>query len=99
MANSKAEKEHMGAVAALGCIACRKLGYEGTPAEIHHIGNGTMGKRNGNYNVIPLCPVHHRTGPDAVHMNKTAFEAQFGNEHQLLKETIELVEMWRDSFV
>mgnify|MGYP003328680870 CR=1 FL=1 len=32
-----AEKKHMKRVAELGCIACRKLGYEDTPAELHHI--------------------------------------------------------------
>ena len=99
MANSKAESDYMSAVASLGCIACRKMGYEGTPAEIHHIGNRTMGKRSSNYDTIPLCPIHHRTGPDAVHMNKKVFEAQFGTELELLKETVELLKIWRDSFV
>ena len=32
---------HMARVAALGCILCRRLGYLGTPAEVHHIRTGT----------------------------------------------------------
>lgn len=52
----KAEKEHLNNVAELGCIVCRNNGFYGSAAEIHHIGNGTMGKRASNYEVIPLCP-------------------------------------------
>ena len=53
---TKAERKHMDKVAQLGCIVCCNLGYDDTPAEIHHIGNGTMSKRASNYEVIPLCP-------------------------------------------
>ena len=50
---TKAEKVHMRKVADLGCIACRKLGYEDTPAELHHVKKGTMGKKASTYEVIP----------------------------------------------
>ena len=40
----KPEREHLKKVAELGCIACAKLGYHDTPAEIHHIPSGAMGK-------------------------------------------------------
>lgn len=85
----KAEREHLNKVADLGCIVCRNLGYYGTPAEIHHIGNGTMSKRASNYEVIPLCYIHHRTGNNgvAVHSGRKAFEANFGTEKELLKQT------------
>ena len=53
---TKEEKEHMGRVASMGCVICRNLGLGESPAEVHHIGNGTMGKRASNYEVIPLCP-------------------------------------------
>jgi hypothetical protein len=53
---TKAEKEHMGRVAALSCVVCRNLGLGESPAEVHHIGNGTMGKRASNHETIPLCP-------------------------------------------
>ena len=63
---TSAESAHIGRVVAAGCIVCRNLGYGETPAEAHHIGNGTMGKRASNYEVIPLCPAHHRCGGHGV---------------------------------
>ena len=43
----KKDKEYLSKVADIGCILCYKLGYSGTPAEIHHIrGMGLgMGER------------------------------------------------------
>ena len=38
---TKDEKRHLSAVAELGCAVCRRMGYEGTPAEIHHKRAGT----------------------------------------------------------
>ena len=82
----KAEREHLSKVAALGCIACEQLGYSGTPAEIHHIRKGMgMGQRNDHFHTIPLCPYHHRQGPDAVHVSPAAFVRKFGSEEFLLE--------------
>ena len=62
-----AEKKYMSKVAELGCAVCRRMGYEGTPAELHHPRRGTgMGQRASNYDVLPLCPEHHR-GKTGVH--------------------------------
>lgn len=87
----KAEKEHLQKVAEMGCIACVNLGLGETPAEIHHIGNGTMSKRASNYEVIPLCHFHHRTGNigDAVHAGRKSFEEKHGTEQELLKQTMD----------
>ena len=87
-APTKAESKHMDRVVALGCIACLNKGYYDTPSEIHHIGNGTMGKRATNYEVIPLCPIHHRTGGygTAVHAGRKAWEDEFGTEQELLNQ-------------
>lgn len=86
------ERQHMAKVAALGCIACRKIGYHDTPAEIHHIRTGMgMGQRNSHYKTIPLCAQHHRHGADAIHRSKEYFESQFGTEEQLLGEVMELL--------
>lgn len=79
---TKAEKEHLNRVAELGCIICHQ------PAEIHHLRTGMgMAQRNSNFNVIPLCPLHHRTGGygTAFHAGKKAFEQNFGSEEELLK--------------
>ena len=88
------EKRHLNKVASMGCIVCVNLEHGETPAEIHHIGNGTMGKRANNYEAIALCPIHHRTGGVgvAVHAGRESFEANFGTEQELLLQTL----MWVD---
>ena len=81
---TKAEKEYMSSVAELGCIIC------GAPAELHHPRTGQgMGQRASNFDVIPLCPKHHRTGNygTALHAGQKAFEAKFGTEAELLEKT------------
>ena len=85
---TKAEKKHMDKVAGMGCCVCVNLGLGETPAEIHHIGNGTMGKRAGNHEVIPLCHIHHRTGGYgvAVHSGRVQWESNFGLESELLEQ-------------
>ena len=82
----RAERHHLSKVAAMGCIACQLMGYEDTPAEIHHIRTGMgMGQRNDHYHTIPLCPEHHRHGSNAIHRSKKSFEADFGTEMELLE--------------
>ena len=91
MAKSSAkDKRYYAKVAELGCIACKKLGYETLQVEIHHIGNGATGLRGDNRNVIPLCHIHHRTGNIgvAVHAGRESFEVIFGTEQELLEEII-----------
>ena len=87
--STKAERNHMGAVAALGCVVCRNLGFGETPAEVHHIGNGTLGKKASNFETIPLCDAHHRNGGHgvAVHAGRKTFEARYGTERELLEQT------------
>ena len=88
---TKAEKVHMRKVADLGCIACRKHGYEDTPAELHHVKKGTMGKKASNYEVIPLCPHHHRTSNESYHLNPLWFTEKFGTQQELLEEVTRLI--------
>lgn len=85
----KAEKEHLKKVAELGCIVCANMGYHGAPAEIHHVRfNQGLAQRASNFDVIPLCFMHHRGGGYrvAIHAGKKAFEARFGTEQQLLEQ-------------
>lgn len=64
---TKDERKYLSMVAELGCAVCRRIGYEGTPAEIHHPRAGVgMGRRSSNAAAIPLCPEHHR-GKTGVH--------------------------------
>jgi hypothetical protein len=91
---TKNEKQHLSRVAGLGCIACRKLGFYDSEAEIHHLREGQgVGMRASNYDAIPLCHKHHRTGGYGVafHAGKQAFEDQFGTESELLAEIYELL--------
>jgi hypothetical protein len=88
-----AEKKHMSAVAELGCAVCRRMGYEGTPAELHHPRRGTgMGQRASHFEVIPLCPRHHR-GSNGVHgLGTKGFVKHWGfDEADLLADTLKLL--------
>ena len=83
-----AEKRHMGKVAALGCYACRQNGFDDTPAELHHIRTGVgKGQRASNYQVIPLCPHHHRHGShgEAYHSGPKVWQERFGNELDIVE--------------
>ncbi|WP_062266925.1 Ref family recombination enhancement nuclease [Endozoicomonas arenosclerae] len=97
---TKEEKQHLQDVAALGCVACRRAGYGETPAEVHHITTGFgTGQARDDLKVIPLCPAHHRTGPDAVHVSPALFERRFGHELELLEQTCKDLAAYRSSFV
>jgi len=85
----------MGRVAAIGCILCRHIGFQGTPAEVHHlkIGTGASDKAS-DWLTIPLCPRHHRVEyPDSVHaLKEEGLKRKFKvGELDLLAMTIEAV--------
>lgn len=89
---TKAEREHLSRVAELGCWACRKDGNYGTPAEIHHIRDGMgMAQRASDFEAIPLCPSHHRTGMGgvlSVQNHYQQFIKRYGDERTLLAEVL-----------
>ena len=85
---TKEEALHLSRVAELGCIIC------GMPAECHHIRSGVgMGKRSSHFEVLALCPTHHRLGGHgiAIHAGRKTWEAKFGSENDLLKKTLLLL--------
>tara|TARA_R100000664_G_C2750004_1_gene137347 strand:- start:356 stop:625 length:270 start_codon:yes stop_codon:yes gene_type:complete len=86
---NKKEREYLRKVAELGCVICIKLGYEDTPAEIHHIRK--MGERRDHFKTIPLCPYHHRTSNESYHLNPKWFTDNFGTQQELLEETLRLI--------
>lgn len=94
---TKAERAYADKVARLGCVLCLRLGFEGTPAELHHPRTGVgAGRRAPDSEVIPLCPEHHR-GRTGVHgMGRRGFEAHYGvTELDLVAETKRLVgDLW-----
>lgn len=77
----------MGLVARVPCVVCAQLGYE-TPAQVHHMRDGNLGKRQSDFLTIAVCPEHH-TGSYSIHKDRERFERQFGSELQLLALTIE----------
>ena len=81
-------KKYMSLVAEMGCIVCKRMGYPGTPAELHHPRAGTgAGRRASDWDVIPLCPEHHR-GKTGVHgLGTKGFVKHWGfDEQDLLSE-------------
>ena len=86
------EKKHMNAVAELGCAVCRRMGYEGTPAELHHKRAGTgAGRRSSHYEVIPLCPEHHR-GKTGLHgLGTKGFVDHWGYDEDDLLTDVEVL--------
>ena len=89
---TKKEKLHMSQVAELGCICCNKLGFPGSPAQLHHIKNQTgVGRKSSHYEVIPLCNFHHVGSEEAYHFSPKTFTEKFGSQEDLLKETLELL--------
>jgi hypothetical protein len=87
----KREAQYLSKVADIGCIICYRAGYPGTPAEIHHIrGLGLgMGVRNSHYNVIGLCPEHHRGNTGYHGLGRKAFERSYGITEQELQLQLE----------
>jgi hypothetical protein len=87
------EKKHLNRVADLGCAVCRRMGFPGTPAEIHHKRAGTgAGRRSSHWETIPLCPEHHRGATGLHGLGTKGFTKHWGfDEVDLLKETIELL--------
>ena len=84
----------MDSISQLGCIVCRVHEFLYTPAEIHHIGGKT--KAEAHLNSIPLCFFHHRGGENTDHYVsrhpwKSAFEARYGLESELLDFTTDMV--------
>lgn len=94
---TKDEKRHVSSVVALGCIACRQDGFYDTPAEAHHPRAGAgVGKRASHYDVLPLCPAHHRgthhPAVPSIHLAKREFINRYGTESELLEKVRALLE-------
>ena len=86
------ERQYMSDVAGIGCIVCRNLGEDESPANVHHIrtGNGA-GQKSGNYLTIPLCHFHHQGGEGIHTLGTRVWQPKYGDELSLLNQTIGLV--------
>lgn len=91
---TKAERNHLDRVAALGCILSRHYGFPDTQAEIHHVRTGTgAGRKASHYETIPLSPHFHRLSNEAFHvMGRKAWERHHGvTELELLERVRDLL--------
>ena len=88
--NTKHKKIHYEKLVSIGCICCRKMGFN-SPAEIHHINEGRIGKRADFNKTIPLCPNHHRNGSESYHYSPKNFTKKWGTQKELLQEVLSYV--------
>jgi hypothetical protein len=79
-AATRLERDHMGRVAELGCLICRR------PAHVHHVYGLKFGVKS-NWRVAPLCPEHHLQGAfgHCVHNGIETFEANYMTEAKMLE--------------
>ena len=85
--------DHLGRVRALPCIVCEMTGEQQTsPTEAHHIKRDESGQfyrsqKAHDDETIPLCHYHHWNGVGSGYTHR-GFEAEFGNERDLLARTL-----------
>ena len=93
---SKATRDHLAKVAALGCVVCRNEGLGDSPAHAHHINCHAMARKASDFETIPLCHPHHQAadgtatfqGHIAVHRSLEEFERRYGTERELLEQVL-----------
>ena len=91
---NKAEREHMGRVADLGCIVCINENLGPTPACCHHIRHQVgAGRRASHFQTLPLCPAHHQYGGYGVayHAGPVVWQEKYGTELELLAQVQEML--------
>lgn len=85
---TKEQRKHFDRVARIGCILCKKQGYEDSPAVLHHIRRA--GKRS-NAPVVPLCVSHH-TGDAGIHgLGRKRFEREYSVTEEELLEMVQAI--------
>ena len=89
-AATRAEREYMGRVAALGCYVCRTLGYGPTPAIVHHVRmQQGMASRPSHFLTVPLCEKHHANySPDGIHGGREEWTRHNLTQMDALADTI-----------
>jgi len=87
--------DHLRRVRSLPCIACKiSENQQTTPTEAHHIRRREDGQLYGasqkahDDETIPLCYYDHWNGVGSIWTHR-GFEAEFGNERDLLAMTLE----------
>lgn len=84
----KAAAEYMGLVKQLPCAVCGAP----APSDAHHCFHGRYGARKASdFDVIPLCKIHHQDGPEAIHNIKETWAAKHGPDYSYIEQTRKLV--------
>jgi hypothetical protein len=89
------EARFMDAIAQLGCIACKKDGWENPHASIHHIDGRT--KPGAHFLTLPLCGPHHQQDDSdpvqriSLHGRRATFQTRYGTERELLMECLAMI--------
>ena len=79
----------------IGCVACIKLGFYGTPPQIHHLKGSDYcgyGQKADDEDTIGLC-IHHHLGPEGYHSDPKGFTERFGTQTELLEHQNKLLKM------
>jgi len=77
---NKQERAYTGRVAELGCLIC------GGIPEIHHnTKNRGYGAKSSNYDIMPICPDHHRGEEGIHHIGVKTWEDKYGDQDDLVK--------------
>lgn len=75
-------------IRSLVCEACYPCGLgdhvQANPTEAAHVGSRGVGQKCSDYETIPLCSYHHRTGPEAHHVIGKAFWEHHGIDRDAL---------------
>jgi 5-methylcytosine-specific restriction endonuclease McrA len=93
MSKTKKIKEHFETIVNFGCLICHIKGFPKSPCEIHHIKykNLGMSKKASDYEVIGLCPNHHRHGKESYHYSPKSFTEKWGSQKKLLELNIKFI--------
>ena len=58
------DEAYLAFIRKLPCIVCGAVRY----VEAAHVGARGLGQKCSDREALPMCPAHHRTGPDAYHV-------------------------------
>ena len=91
--NASEKRYHDLLCSVVGCIACRQSGEFNNYVSVHHISGRT--KPDAHWLVLPLCASHHQDlglpGFIPVHPYKARFEAAYGKQNDLLRQSVQLL--------
>lgn len=82
-----AGKLHMAKVAQLACVICGRW-----PVHVHHCKSGRFSQRKASdFEVIPLCPNCHMSGPASFHAAQATWEETNGPDTNYLSVVADML--------